>query len=193
MSDSDIIKNIGTTLERLLKDELKSDLDPDCNQDGTTKDYIKLIRSLKDIPNEEESVVYLFLYQVVENSYLKNEEPYSIDGTHLRQPPLVVDLFYLVIPHIKVQSHEQTILARVMQVFHDNSILNVVRKLQDAGEDIETSEEIRIIFNPMSLDDLSKFWTIFHDVDYILSVGYIVTPVRIDSTREVRVQRVTYR
>jgi hypothetical protein len=193
MSDSGIIQNIGVTLEKLLNDGLKLIF-----TDKHISDFAKIIMSLKDIKDENDTdtpelKVYLFLYQVVENIYLKNEEPCRIDDTHLRQPPLVLDLLYLVIPYAKSPSDEQKTLAGIMQIFHDNAITNVLKKNPDTLEYIETDEEIKIVFNPMSLDDLSKFWTIFHDVDYKLAVGYIVTPVRIDSTREVRVQRVTYR
>ena len=47
-----------------------------------------------------------------------------------------------------------------------------------------------MLFNPMSLDDLTKIWSAFQDVAYRLSVGYLVTPVMIDSTRQTGMQRV---
>jgi hypothetical protein len=192
MSDSGIIQNIGITLGKLLNDGLKLIL----NDEVPGSDFAKIIMSLKDIKDETDDAklkVYLFLYQVVENIYLKNEEPIRIDDAHLRQPPLALDLFYLVIPCAKDPSIEQKSLAGIMQVFHDNATSNILNKNPNTNEYIETGEEIRIVFNPMSLDDLSKLWTIFHDLDYKLSVGYMVTPVRIDSTCEIRVQRVTHR
>ncbi|MCK4528982.1 DUF4255 domain-containing protein, partial [candidate division WOR-3 bacterium] len=85
------------------------------------------------------------------------------------------------------KTQEKIILGKVMQIFHDNAIM-IGTALQ--GDLSETDEEIKLLFNPISLDDLTKIWSAFQEVAYRLSVSYMVTPVRIDSTRGINMQRV---
>jgi len=143
-------------------------------------------REIKDdggSPNK----VSIFLYQIHENIYLKNEEPLRMSDTVMRVPPMALDLLYLVTPYSNDKTQEKYILGKAMQIFHDNKVLTG-SILQGAlsGSD----EEVKLLFNPISLDDLTKIWSAFQDVAYRLSVSYMVTPVRIDSSRELGMQRV---
>lgn len=182
MSDYTVIKDIGETLKKLLKnDSFFSDIDI-------------ILKSPKEIKVDEGSTsglstskVSIFLYQILENPYLKNEEPERIGDTLLKPSPLSLDLLYLVTPYSTDETDEKRILGKVMQIFFDNAILT--------GSVLEgslkgTDEEIKLLFNPISLDDLTKLWNAFQEVTYRLSVSYLVTPVRIDSTREMGIQRV---
>ena len=129
--------------------------------------------------------VSLFLYQIQENPYLKNEEPEGTSGgdgtvTLPLLPPLTLDLMYLVTPYHDDKTQEKFILGKVMQIFHDNGLLSGTT-LQ--GVLSGTDEQLRLLLHPISLDELTKIWTAFPDVGYRLSVSYTVTPVRIDTLR----------
>lgn len=180
MSDFTVIGDIGETLKKLLEDDPWTGISP--------KPEITL-KSPKEIKDDGGSTnkVSIFLYQILENPYLKNEEPKRIDDTHFQSPPLSLDLIYLVTPYSEDKTQEKIILGKVMQIFHDNAIL-IGTALQ--GDLSETDEEIKLLFNPISLDDLTKIWSAFQEVAYRLSVSYMVTPVRIDSARGINMQRV---
>ena len=68
------------------------------------------------------------------------------------------------------------VLGKVMQIFHDNSIIYV----RDTINNIH--EELRIIFKRMSLEELTRVWEALRE-PYRLSVCYEVRVTRIDSSR----------
>ncbi len=180
MSDFTVVGDIGETLKQLLEDDPWTGISP---KPEITFKSPKEIKDDGGSPNK----VSLFLYQILENPYLKNEEPQRIDDTRLQSPPMSLDLLYLVTPYSDDKTQEKFILGKVMQIFFDNAILTGT-VLQ--GSLSGTDEEIKLLFNPISLDDLTKIWSAFQEVAYRLSISYLVTPVKIDSKREMGMQRV---
>ena len=109
-----------------------------------------------------------------------------VDNSHFQPAPLALDLYYLITPYYHDdKTMEKVILGKVMQILYDNRILTGT-DLHDIGSD----EEIKVLFNPISLDDLTKIWSAFQEVAYRLSVSYLVSPVRIDSMKSIKVSRV---
>jgi hypothetical protein len=165
----------------LIEDKLKSLLDADGILSGMApKPEVLFGPPPKESPTNGIKI-YLFLYHIVENVYLKNEDSERIDNTHLKKPPMYLDLYYLVIPY---GSGNNKVLGRIMQIFYDNAIMR--------GEELglkEKDEEIKVLFNSISLDDLTKIWSSCKEAGYVLSVSYIITPVRIDSTITMDVHR----
>jgi hypothetical protein len=101
-------------------------------------------------------------------------------------PPLALDLFYLITPITSSNEHDQLLLGRVMQIMYDHAIVrpgDIVAGLSQA------IEELRIILNPMSLEDLSKLWSAFMQ-PYRLSIAYEVKVVFVDSQIETDAKRV---
>lgn len=180
MSDFTVIGDIGETLKKILEDDPWTGISP------MPEITFKSPKEVKD-DGGSTNKVSIFLYQILENHYLKNEEPQRISDTELKPPPLSMDLLYLVTPYSDDKTQEKYILGKVMQIFHDNAILTGTI-LQGALSG--TDEEIKLLFNPISLDDLTKIWSAFQDVAYRLSVAYMVIPIRIDSSREMGMQRV---
>lgn len=180
MGEFTVVGDVGETLKKVLEDDPWTGIAP--KPEVTFK-------SPKEIKDDGGSTnkVSLFLYQIHENPHLRNEEPLRIDDSHLRTPPQVLDLLYLVTPYSDDKTQEKYILGKVMQIFYDNAVLSGTA-LQ--GELAGSDEEIKLLLNPISLDDLTKIWSAFQDVAYRLSVAYLVTPVRIDSVRELGLQRV---
>ena len=182
MSDYTAIADVGKTLIKLLWDNIKDD--SHVSSIIESDDQITL-----SSPDESAKKLSLFLYQVTENAYLKNEEMQSLNSTKLKYPPLTLSLFYLVTPHSQNMASVHIILGKVMQIFHDNSILK-----GSILQDSLVGDELRLILNPLSMDEQNKIWTVISKTKtYKLSVCYEVTPVRIDSMREREVTRVTER
>lgn len=180
MSNYTVIGDVSETLQKLLEDDPWTGISP--------KPMISL-KSPKEIINESgnPNKVLIFLYQITENIFLKNENMQIIDSNRMLQPPLFLELFYLVTTYSNDPAQEKYILGKVMQVFFNNPVLSgSVLKGSLSG----SNNEIKIIFNPLSIDDLTKLWGTFQDVPYKLSISYMVTPVLIDSSIEMSMQRV---
>src|SRR3990170_5795613 len=94
-----------------------------------------IMKNIPELPDEN-SIVYdspvdieansstrlsIFLYQIVENSFLKNVEAEYI-GDKMRFPPLTLDLYYLFTPYAKNRETELIIIEKLLQVFHDNPV-----------------------------------------------------------------------
>jgi len=180
MADFTGIGDIGETLKKLLKDDPWTGISP------KPEVTFKSPKEIKD-DGGTANTVSLFLYQILENPHMKNEEGIRVNDAQLQVPPLVLDLFYLVTPYSEDKTQEKYILGKVMQIFYDHAILaGTVLQGSLAGAD----EELRLVAHPLSLDDLTKIWSAFQEVAYRLSVAYLVTPVRIDSARLTGMQRV---
>ena len=180
MADFTGIGDIGETLKKLLKDDPWTGISP------KPEVTFKSPKEIKD-DGGTANTVSLFLYQILENPHMKNEEGIRVNDAQLQVPPLVLDLFYLVTPYSEDKTQEKYILGKVMQIFYDHAILaGTVLQGSLAG----TDEELRLVAHPLSLDDLTKIWSAFQEVAYRLSVAYLVTPARIDSPRLTGMQRV---
>lgn len=188
MSDYTAIADVGETLIDMLRENM-GDLIP--------TDSIVMV-SPGEIEGTDSVRLSLFLYQVIENVHLRNQEMQIIDSTMLKYPPLALDLFYMLTsyPSSGIQDktertkEEHSILGRAMQVLNDNAILtgSALR-----GSLTENSDELRITSSPLSLDDITKIWNTFQDKPFRPSVFYLVTPVKIESDREKDAGRVVER
>lgn len=186
MADFRAIADIGKTLVELLKDNMQ-------NIEGMNDNYSIVLASPGEIGNKNVRIS-IFLYQVVENTFLKNEKMQIVDLNTQRFPPIALDLYYMITSHITSsdlddeairQAYEN--LGRIIQILNDNSTLTgSMLKESLAGN----SEEIHIILNSMSLDDATKIWTTFQGRPFTPSVCCIVTPIIIDSSRVITEQRV---
>jgi hypothetical protein len=135
----------------------------------------------------------LFLYKVTENPDLKNAERLIVeqaDGTLVqRRAPLTLDAYFLLTAHTAdggdmLEAHQA--LSRAMGVFYDNGVLQGSLLRSDNPSKGLTAESIlRVTLNPISMEDMTRIWSVFPDTQYELSVTYLVTPIEIDSTRDV--------
>lgn len=134
----------------------------------------------------------IFLYQTSENAHFRNAGMEASGPLALKQkmqyPPLAVDLSYLFTPYAQNRETELIIMERLMQTFYDNAALRgdiLQGCLQQAG-----NSELRLVPNALSLEDLNKLWGIFPNKAFKLSASYLLTPVRIPSSRETLATRV---
>jgi hypothetical protein len=139
------------------------------------------------------NLLTLFLYKVTENPDLKNAERQVVqqpDGSLVqRRAPLSLDTYYLLTAHAgdppdQLEAHRA--LSRAMRVFYDNGILQGSQlRADDPSTGLTESSILRITLNPISMEDMTRIWSVFPDMPYEISVTYLVTPVEIDSAREV--------
>ncbi len=136
--------------------------------------------------------VNIFLYQTISNTHLANLDaaPLRSKGTppH-RQTPL--DLYYMFSFYGNdVELQPQRLLGSVVSVLSDKSILNS-GILQDTCNDptfefLGNSDlhqqvpDITITPVNLSLEDLSKTWSVFYQTPYVLSIAYKVMIVVIE-------------
>jgi len=188
IADFAVIADVGETLIELLRENMKDLINPDS---------IMLI-SPGDIEGSDTVRLSLFLYQVTENAHMKNQEMMNIGSIGLKNPPLTLDLYYMLTSHPSTgiqdkterTKEEHSVLGKAMQVLNDNSLLkgSVLR-----GSLAENNEELRMTLTTLNLDDMTKIWTTFQDKLFRPSLCYLVTPVKIDSSREKQVKRVVER
>ena len=119
----------------------------------------------------------LWLYQVCENEFLKNEPPERANGDVLRFTPLPLNLNYLLTPMSSSGEADHLLLGKSMQVLYDNSIV----LLRDPVSNV--FEELHIVFARLSLEELTRIWESLQE-PYRLSVAYQVRVARVDSLRE---------
>ncbi len=139
--------------------------------------------------------VNLYLYQVVSNPAHSNADlpTRRADGALARRPQIALDLHYLLSFYGNDADLEpQRLLGSVARALHARPVLTrdaIVRTLQqsDAPPWIAASnlaEQIdRVRFTPMllSLEELSKIWSVFFQTKYALSVAYAGSVVLIET------------
>jgi hypothetical protein len=129
----------------------------------------------------------LFLYSVAPAAELRNELeiPGLLNGDEAVSEPL--DLYYLLTAFAPPEGDDPTertldshlLLGAAMRVFFDNGTLtgSVLR-----GE-LPRDEELRLTLQPMTVEDLTRIWSVFPESVLHASASYLVTPVRLRSTR----------
>jgi hypothetical protein len=186
MSDYSVIADVGETLKKLLWENIRND----------NKIYPDIIASEDDItlssPAEQEAgnskKLSLYLYRVIENQFLKNQEIQNNDPKKIESIPLALDLFYIITPASEDHKKDHILLGKVMQVFFDNAIVRGAILKGDALRG--TSEQLRLVLYSLPFEEIIQLWQSFSEKSFQLSVCYQVTPVRIDSTREIEAKRV---
>jgi Pvc16 N-terminal domain len=132
----------------------------------------------------------LFLYQTTINSAWRNlDMPNRVKPGETGQPPLALNLYYLITAYGKdnddVIGHR--LLGTAMQILHDRALLNpeeIKRALVES--DLQNQiERVRITPQQLSLEEISKLWSIFQ-TQYRISAAYEVAVILIDSKRPVK-------
>jgi hypothetical protein len=126
----------------------------------------------------EGAAAVLFLYRVAVNADLRNAE-------HVVQPPgptpvtihegaLPLDLYYLLTARRSQPGRELDalrVLGFAMQALNDTPDL--------VGLPVQ-GETVRLTFDPISSEEMSRIWTLFPTTNYRTSVVYLASPVWID-------------
>lgn len=170
------IRDVSKTLLQLLKDNLPTTI------------AIDLLSPKHPGANR----LTLFLYKVLENPDFKNADQHALTTTNEgklieTRKPLTVDLYYLLTAHSGSASllEAHMALSRAMRVFYDNGVLRgSLLRTDNPGKGLTEDATLRLTLNPLSMEDLSRIWSVFPDTAYEISVTYLVTPVAIESERK---------
>jgi hypothetical protein len=174
MSDYSVLSAVSSSLLTLLTNNITNALAVPLNVP------IQLF-SPKEMDNAGQVPgISLWLYKVSRMAEMLNEPPERKSATQMARTPLPVLLHYLVTPMATDPITRQTLLGRVLQVFNDHSILR--------GADLQgvlqnTTEQLRIILEALTLEELSLVWDALGE-PYQLSVTYLVQAAKIDSDLE---------
>jgi hypothetical protein len=149
----------------------------------------------------------VFLYQVSPNQGWRNAGLPSFDNAGLRttNPPLALDLHYLVTAYGNTDFVPEILLGYAMQRLHETPVLrrDAIRtalggvppvtgsilpgsaSLAAAADLADQIEQLKITPVYLNTDEMFKLWSAFQ-APYRSSVAYVVTVVLIESSRQVR-------
>jgi uncharacterized protein DUF4255 len=163
LGDVSIVADVTETLTNLLS-ELDVTWDSPADLKNETGTYEKL---------------NLYLYQVVEHAFTKNQPPYAVDDGTQQYPPLTLRLYYLLTPYASDPLSAHKVLGHAMRVFYDNAIVDE-SKLTDQLRVV--TDKLAIVLLSPKLEDLTRIWNALQ-TPYRLSVCYEVRVVPIESSR----------
>jgi hypothetical protein len=141
---------------------------------------------------QQTPLVNIFLYQVTPNAAYRNADTPTrrTDGTLVQRPQAALDLHYLFTFHgDDSQLEPQRMLGVVASTLQSQPLLstdNISAAVAQfgflAGSGLESQVE-RIRFTPtaLSLEEFSKLWSVFFQVEYSLSAAYQASVVLIQS------------
>ena len=155
---------------------------------------------------QEGNQLNLFLYQVAPNVGWRNVGLPSRDerGGRLTNPPLALDLHYLLTAYGAEDLHAEVLLGYAMQLLHETpvltrqsirtalqpspvngSILPPALQALSASELADQVEQIKIVATALNSEEMSKLWTALQ-ARYRPTAAYHVSVVMIESQRTVK-------
>ncbi|HYH05198.1 MAG TPA: DUF4255 domain-containing protein [Bacillota bacterium] len=171
MSSFTVLRDVSDTLKMLFKAHIPE----------LTDENAIVYESPAEIEPSTSAKLSVFLYQITENTHLRNLPP-EFTGNQMHEPPMVVDLYYMFTPYASSRETELIILERVLQILHDRPVLKG-EILQGQLRESADNKEIRAVTYQLGFDEINKFWERFPNKPFKLSVAYLLTPVVIASER----------
>ena len=190
---SSAIRDAGLTLIELLRDNLVAD-PTDPTHPIRFPNQIALL-SPRDVSQTADLRLTLFLYSISPSAELRNELEIPGNTAFHGEISEPLDLHFLLTAFSPLTDatdrtlDEHLLLGFAMRVFFDNGIL--------AGStlrgNLPRDEELRLTLQPMSIEDLTRIWSVFPDSVLHASASFLLTPVRLLSTRTLGGARVSSR
>ena len=183
-TSTNVINDVNKTLYRIFRESLDKNVEiifgSPADEEGNARD-----------PKPR---LYVFLYNIVEDAFQKNDPDIMIGGQQLfsKKAPLAVNLFYMLTPVSEpakgldverlddVQAH--TIIAQAMRALYDNSILSPTFFPSNSMLSYSTIRMSRV---PINMDEVTKIWSSFNK-PLKLSVCYEVSTLFIQSSDKPR-------
>ena len=125
MSDFTAIRAASVTLLTLLEREITKNDNPDVS---TVPIHLTSPRFMRE---SKQKGISLWLYMITREPDTLNRPLERPTASQVRRRPLPLTLHYLVCPLWENPRDEQTLLGKVIQVFHDHAILDA-SDLQDS-------------------------------------------------------------
>jgi len=174
MANSDVISAVSETLEKRLTAGLSTL--------GPPPPIARLHDLVTPVTNDPPTVT-LFLYQIFEDPSVRNRvtttRVVNGDLRSLKQP-LGLCLHYMVTAWGGDRHTEQRMLGRVLQVLHDDAILD---GLELSGVLAGTPAQLLVSLAALELEDRARVWSAIGQT-YRLSVNYEVRVVNVDAQTE---------
>jgi len=159
------------------------------------------------INSEESSQLNLFMYQVTPNIGWRNVDLPSRNprGERINNPPLALDLHYLLTAYGAQEHHTEILLGYGMQILHETPVLgrDAIRKALaspspingtilpepfktlSASDLADQIEQIKLTLQPQTPEEMSKLWAAFQ-AHYRPTTAYQASVVLIESQRSRR-------
>ena len=207
MSSALAIASVTAVLKNLLENGLIDDAVTSAVGSVTVT---ALAPDLIPLERTATSQLNLFLYQVTPNQGWQNVglPSHDAEGERRGNPPLALDLHYLITAYASKDLHAEILLGYAMQILHEVPVLpraGIRRALGIPGlvEDpdhampaelealgasglAEQVEMIKITSAPLGTEELSRLWSAFQS-RYRPSAAYHVSVVVIEAERSTRV------
>jgi hypothetical protein len=123
---------------------------------------------------EGQAQISVYLYNVSEIPAMRNQ-PHTAPNPRAL---LYLNLRYLITPQTFNAENDMVLLGKIMQLFAEKPVL---READLQGSLKEDNEDLRIVLDPLSAEDLEKLWSALQ-APYKLSAGYSVFPIQIDAS-----------
>ena len=170
MSEFTAIRAASVTLLTLLEREITR------NDNLAVRNVPIHLNSPRFMREAKKRGISLWLYMITREPDTLNRPLERPTASQLRRRPLPLTLHYLICPLWEDPRDEQTLLGKVIQVFHDHAILET----GELQESLAGADELRLVLDAPSLQELSLVWESLNE-PYHLSVSYTVQVVAIDS------------
>lgn len=179
MAGYTIISDVSEKLVSLLQTELVPDL-------ITGRDQIALCSPA----DKSDAALGIYLFDIRESEEIRRSSMVSLGVNAIQYPPIYLNLFYMVTAYATGDTKfrmaaEERILGRVIQYFHDYSLIPV----DDLDPGDMSGVDLHIEMLRLDVEQKSKIWN-FPNIPYKTSLFYKVAPVSIDSARMNPVARV---
>lgn len=172
-----IIRDVSESLRKLIYSAMKTELE---------SIEVIVFDSPAEIRDIKSPMISLFLYMVSEYSaYQSLNTP--LENT-ITSSPMFIKLHYLITPYAETKETEQILLAKILAITHDSPVLSGSKLcgcLDETG-----NQELKLVYESLSLADFNKIWTRLVGADYRASLSFTVEPVQIPSSKQVEIQKV---
>ncbi|HEX8534888.1 MAG TPA: DUF4255 domain-containing protein [Allosphingosinicella sp.] len=151
-------------------------------------------------PGERE--VSLYLYHLTPNAQLRNHDlpMRNREGVLERQPRVAVDLHYLIAFSGEDRLETEMMLGKVCTMLHAVPALlpDDLRRMVRPGGSFpylarsnlaEQREWVKLTPEYLSLEELTKLWTVFFQIAHRPSLQYVASPVLLDADVAPRARR----
>lgn len=184
------------TVTAVLQNNLQAVLDAEVSSLNARVAHVRPNAQVADLPA---TGINLFLFQITPNAAARNVDlpTRRADGTFINRPTVALDLHYLLSfygddakfePQILLGCavralHAQPVLTReAIQHTLDMTIPSNVNLFSFvAGSDLaDAIDLVRFTPTALTLEEMSKLWSVFFQVPYVLSVAYQASVVLID-------------
>lgn len=195
MSNFLAVATVTATLQRIVQASISADVP------GSTA---TVDRPLTTVATPK-AAVNIYLYQVSPNASWRNADlpTRNGDGAVMRKPQVALDLHYLLSFYgDDTQLEPQRLLGSTVRTLHAVPVLPrdaiaaviaaagastnpVFPSLQtsDLGDQVES---VRFVPQTLTIEELSRIWSVFPDVPYTLSAAYLASVVLIEENLAIR-------